>query len=153
MLAFPHFTAKGIEAHILPCITHNYLILFGKWCDAGCKEVYNEHRFNITRKGNSILKGWGYHQTGLWLLPLHNQRTGKQNIRVEPTKQENNVVQKTNLPELIKYLQAAAFSTVQSTWITATRKLYFQSCPGLTSEEVQTYLPNNQAKNGAFRSN
>ena len=42
----------------------------------------------------------------------------------------------------MKYLHAAAFIPVKSTWIKNIHKRYFQSCPGITVKLVNKYLWN-----------
>ena len=95
-LAFPQLSYKLRETRLLPGLSQRSLASILKLCDAGCKSIFYEQIVNITRKGNSIPKVWRDHKTGLWSLPLHNQRTGKQNLYVEPTNQENNVFQTNN---------------------------------------------------------
>ena len=51
-----------------------------------------------------------------------------------------------NQTDLIKYLHAAAFSPVKSTYIRANQKLYFQSWPVFTVQLVNTCLPNSVSK-------
>ena len=54
------------------------------------------------------------------------------------------MIHTTNLPNLIKYLHAVSFSQVQSTWISAIRKVYLQSWTGLTEEAVQKHVPKSE---------
>ena len=51
-----------------------------------------------------------------------------------------------NQTYLVKYLHAAAFIPVKSTWIKYIQKGYFQSWQGLTVQRVNNYIPNSVAK-------
>ena len=74
-LSLPKLLDKVRENNLLPGRSHRSIISIGKLCDAVCKSIFDEQSVNITRKVISILKGWRYHQTGLWILPLHKQQT------------------------------------------------------------------------------
>ena len=63
----------------------------------------------------------------------------------DPTKKSNNMSQTTNLQEIFKYLHAKAVRPAQPNWISAIRKGYFQSYPGLIEYAVQKHLPNIKA--------
>ena len=73
-LELPQFPAEFIDAYLLPGLSHSSIISIGKLCDAVCKAIFNEQTVNITGKRNRILKVWRDHQTGLWSLPLNNQK-------------------------------------------------------------------------------
>jgi hypothetical protein len=53
--------------------------------------------------------------------------------------------QTTNIPALIKFLHATAFSPVTSTWKQAIKHGFFQSWPGLTTTAVNEHFPKLQA--------
>jgi hypothetical protein len=54
----------------------------------------------------------------------------------------NHAHDNSNQKDLIKYLHAACFIPVKSTWITATKNGHFTSWPGLTEHAVDFFNPN-----------
>jgi hypothetical protein len=53
-----------------------------------------------------------------------------------------NVLQlQTGIRRMVKYLHAAAFSPIKSTWMAAIVKGYYASWPGLTPSAVQNTIP------------
>ena len=65
------------EAHIVPGLAHASLISTRKFCDAGCKVVFDEKECSVYFKGKLVLVGGRDKATGLWQLPINP--TGKAN--------------------------------------------------------------------------
>jgi hypothetical protein len=69
-----------------------------------------------------------------------------------PTKAKPNTTQQCtsayhtlNIPALIKFMHAMAFSPVETTWVKAINKGFFQSWPGITATAVHKYFPKSTA--------
>ena len=58
------------EAHIVPGMAHSSLISIKKFCDGGCKVMYDEYEVRVFYKGKMVLSGGRDARTGLWLLPI-----------------------------------------------------------------------------------
>ena len=127
-LDLPQLPEAAREAHILPGLSHSSLLSIGKLCDAGCLAQFDAKNVIIQRQGMTLLTGTCDPTNGLWRLPLVNPPSPP----VIPF-QCNNAYQTTSTAELMQYLHAAAFSPVQSTWLQAIERGYFQSWPGLTA--------------------
>ena len=63
-------TAKGMEIHLLPGLSHRYIISIEKICDAGCKTIFDKHTVTIKRMKRMITKGCRDHQNGILCFTL-----------------------------------------------------------------------------------
>jgi hypothetical protein len=142
-LDLPQLPQAARDAHILPGLTHSSLISIGKLCDAGCTAIFDEHKIIIQKETNTILKGTRDLRTGLWRFPLANGPTTQKSTT--KLQQLNSAYDFTSIPALIKFLHAAAFSPVKSTWLKAIKNGFFQSWPGLTSQAVTKHFPQSEA--------
>jgi hypothetical protein len=143
-LDIPQLPDAARKAHLIPGLTHSSLVSIGTLCDAGCKATFDRTTVVITNHNDIVMTGPRDPRTGLWKLPMTPTST---NIPEMPTTlQCANVLQlQTGIRRMVKYLHAAAFSPVKSTWITAIVKGYYTSWPGLTASAVQKYYPQTMA--------
>jgi hypothetical protein len=159
-LSLPQLPITAREAHILPGLAHSSLVSIGKLCDAGCEAKFDDQEVVITKNNIDLLRGQRNRFTGLWHIPLTNNEESTITLNmptmecnnpttIPPNKMHSkpdatighntvcyNAYQHHKLPELIQYLQAAAFSPVSSTWIAAIQRGFYQSLPGQTSPEI-----------------
>jgi hypothetical protein len=78
----------------------------------------------------TVLTGTRNTRTGLWRFPMQTPQTPTE-IPINP--QCANALQlHTGIRRMIQFLHAAAFGPVKSTWITAIKRGYFATWPGLT---------------------
>jgi hypothetical protein len=96
----------------------------------------------VTKDNTQLLIGQHDHATGLWRIPLQNERTYECNSAYQTC---NSAYQTNKMPALIQFLHTAAFSPVPSTWIVAIQRGFFQSWPGLTTAAVRKHLPKSEA--------
>jgi hypothetical protein len=142
-LSLPQLPITAREAHILPGLAHSSLVSIGKLCDAGCEAKFDNQEVVITKNNINLLRGQCGRCTGLWRIPLTNNEESSINSNrptmecnnattIPPNKMHSkpdatighntvcyNAYQHHKNPELIRYLHAAAFSPVPSTWIAA----------------------------------
>ena len=151
-LALMQLPTTARTAHIIPGLTHSSLISIGTLCDAGCTATFDSTHVKITKNDMTLLTGIREHRTGLWRLPLVDPPTLHINdhnkITEAPTHklhQLNSVYSTTTIAALVKFLHAAAFSPVVSTWIKAIKNGFFQSWPGLTATAVHKHFPHSVA--------
>ena len=69
-LNIPWLPVFMTKAHIVPGMAHSSLISIKKFCDGGCKVMYDENKVRVIYKGNMVLSGGHDARTGLWLLPI-----------------------------------------------------------------------------------
>jgi hypothetical protein len=62
------------------------------------------------------------------------------------SEQAHSVYECTNKWDLVRFLHAAAFSSVQDTWLKAFREGHFATWPGLTEDLVCKHLPKEIAR-------
>ena len=148
-LALPQLPAEARDAHILPGLTHSSLVSIGKLCDAGCTATFDANQVVVCHADKFLLRGTRDRRTGLWRIPLQNMEppTAPKLPAPPPTLQwqSNSAYHASNLPALIKFLHAAAFSPVKSTWLKAAQRGFFHSWPGITPLAISKHFPASEA--------
>jgi hypothetical protein len=121
------------QAHILPGLVHNSLILVGKLCDNGCSVTFTQDQVTVSKNEKCVMYGSRDPKSRLWQIDL------KQRFKTKHV-QCNHAHDNNTKKDLINYLHAACFSPVKSTWITAIKNGNFSSWPGLTLHAVEKHL-------------
>jgi hypothetical protein len=81
----------------------------------------------VTKDDKIVLTGPRDPRTGLWKFPMTNPKQ-QPKTNIPNTLQYANVLQlQTGIQRMIKYLHAAAFSLVKSTWLAAIVKGLYAS--------------------------
>jgi hypothetical protein len=121
------------KAHILPGLVHNSLISVGQLCDNGCSVTFTQEQVTVLKNGKCAIYGYRDPRSRLWRVDL------KQRFETNQV-QCNHAHDNSNQKDLIKYLHAACFSPVKSTWMTAIKNGHFTLWTGLTEHAVQKHL-------------
>jgi hypothetical protein len=91
------------------------------------------------------LEGVRNERNGLWTVELqeNNSHSDKDETATTNLKSEqaHSVYECTNKRDLVRFLHAAAFSTVQDTWLKAIRAVHFATWPGLTEDIAHKHIP------------
>jgi hypothetical protein len=132
-LLLTDFPPQARKAHILPGLVHNSLISVGQLCDNRCNVTFTQEQVTVSRDGKCVMYGSRDPRSRLWRVDL------KQKFETNHVKC-NHAHDNSNQKDLIKYLHAACFSPVKSTWITAIKNGHFTSWPGLTEHAVEKHL-------------
>ena len=74
----PWLPGHMTEAHIVPGLAHASLISTRKFCDAGCKVMFDDKECRVYFKGELVLVGGRDKATGLWQLPINPTRKANQ---------------------------------------------------------------------------
>jgi hypothetical protein len=121
------------QAHILPGLVHNSLILVGQLCDNGCSVTFTQEQVTVSKNEKCVMYRSRDPKSRLWRVNLKKRFETNQ-------VQCNHAHDNSNQKDLIKYLHAACFSPVKSTWITAIKNGNFTSWLGLTEHAVEKHL-------------
>ena len=70
-LDIPWLPNEMTEAHIVPGLQHLSLISIKKFCEVGCKVVFDEKECRIYYKGELVLSGGRDERTHMWKLPIN----------------------------------------------------------------------------------
>ena len=135
---------------ILPGLHSANLISLGQLCDDGCYVLLSAESLCAIKNNKVILQGYRNPNDGLWDIPLPtSQGAPSPPHLVPPTRSSHKLAviipKKQTATELIRYLHAACFSPVSSTWLQAIKHNNFLTWPGLTSDLVSKHLPRSQA--------
>jgi hypothetical protein len=70
-LDIPWLPTEMTEAHIVPGLDHSSLISTKKFCEAGCKVVFDEAECRVYYKNELVLCGGRDKKTEMWQLPIN----------------------------------------------------------------------------------
>ena len=70
-LYIPWLPNHMTEAHIVTGLAHALLISTRKFCEAGCKVIFDANECRVYYKGNLVLSGGKDKNTALWKLPIN----------------------------------------------------------------------------------
>jgi hypothetical protein len=110
------------QAHVLPGLVHNSLILVGQLCDNECSVTFTQDQVTVSKNGEHLMYGY------------LKQKFETENVQCNHAHDNNNE------KDLINYLHAACFSPVKSMWITAIKNGNFSSWLGLTEDDVEKHF-------------
>ena len=82
-LDIPWLPAHMTEAHIVPGLSHSSLVSTRKFCDAGCKVVFDQHECRVYKDGALVHVGDRDPGTNLWRLPINPRERPKQVLPAE----------------------------------------------------------------------
>jgi hypothetical protein len=61
------------QAHILPGLVHNSLILLGQLCDNGCSVTFTQDQVTVSKNEKCIMYGYRDPKSRLWQVDLKNK--------------------------------------------------------------------------------
>jgi hypothetical protein len=94
------------NAHILPGLVHDSLILVGQLCDNVCSITFTQEQVMVSKNGKCVMYGSRDPRSRLWRVDL------KQKFETNQV-QCNHAHDNSNQKDLISYLHAACFSPVK----------------------------------------
>ena len=151
-------SAKALK--IFPDHTYKPLLSLGQLADAGYKFHGDNTTLMLTHPLHQDLIAKRCFSSGMYLLSLTNPHSALPTINQsschfhhanstrlsQPSSHSvNNAYSMTTKPDLAMYYYRADFSPVPSTFISAIKKGYFSSWPGLTAELISKHMPTSLA--------
>ena len=137
----PQLPQEARKSHIVPGLAHTSLISIKMLIDAGCFVTYGE-KVLVYYKYKIVSTGPREELTGLWVLPLRkNMQLSQQSTKNTQAHTANNAYQMSSKEELVKYLHQCLFCPPKSTLLKAISNNQLATCPGLTADSVEKYLP------------
>ena len=128
----------------MPTFT-NTLIGVGPICDAHFTVVFSKEYVTVlSPKGKPILQGWRENKLPrLWQFALSpdDRKEKIYTTKSQEGPEANSVYDLPSVEALVRYMHAAAGFPVKSTWIKAIKHGNYNSCPGLTYNNVAKYCP------------
>jgi hypothetical protein len=156
-LNIPWLPAFMTEAHIVPGMAHSSLISIKKFCDGGCKVMYDLTEVRVIYKGKLVLSGGRDKSTGLWLLPIAERDSDQRErntahaaldlqmprAHVATNTQHIAAVSVYTLPykqQQMKYMHQSFYSMPVPTLIKAIQNKQLTGFPCMTVKNVKKYL-------------
>lgn len=145
-LDIPWLPASVTEAHIVPGLAHSSLVATRKFCDAGCRIIFDRDGCRILYKGNVVLTGTRDPSSGLWRVPIKptSTLTTMNHLDLSPVKTEQqyaaNVYTLPFKQQQLKYMHQSFFSPPQHTLITAINNGQLEGIPFMKADLVRKYL-------------
>ncbi len=122
------------QAHVFPTLQNN-LLSIGKLCDHGCIATFDKKQAIIKYDNHTVLTGTRT-PNGLWTCaPAFKHRPAANSIQPVAHK----------IKDHIKFLHAACFSPVPSTWLHAISKNHFTTWPAINRSNVAKHMPHSPA--------
>ena len=156
-LDIPWLPAHMTEAHIVPGLSHSSLISTRKFCDAGCKVVFDAAECRVYYKDSLVLVGDRDPATHLWRLPI-NPRGNPTNSSAMATKMDLHLLphQEANhsafsvytIPyrrNQLKYMHQSFFNIPIPTLLKAIDNEQLEGIPFMKADLVRKYLAKSPA--------
>ena len=78
VLALPQLPEGARNGHIIPGLASNSLVPVVVLCNAGCEVAFEEFDVTVKYKGKIVLTRTTCMQTGLWMVPVLNEKRRQQ---------------------------------------------------------------------------
>ena len=154
-LDIPWLPNTVTEAHIVPGLSHSSLISTRKFCEAGCKVVFDINECRVYYKQQLVLSGGRDTKTGLWQLPVNPiSKTSLQttianyDLHVRPQQLAHAAFNVYTLPykqNQLKYMHQAFFSPTIPTLLHAIANNQLEGIPFMKTDLVRKYLTRSPA--------
>jgi hypothetical protein len=149
-LDIPWLPKQMTEAHIVPGLSHSSLISTRKFCDAGCKVVFEQHECRVTYKGRVVLVGAHSLTTGLWHLPINlttSDEAPAMDLQLLPNQQIPQRVERAanmhTLPhkqQQLKYMHQSFLCPPNASLVKAINNEQLKGIPIMSADNVQKFL-------------
>ena len=158
-LDIPWLPDAMTEAHIVPGLSHSSLISTRKFCDAGCKVIFDIDECRIYYNEQLVLIGDRDPTTGLWRLPINPQakpatslnapQTDALDLQLNPLQQANhialNVYTIPHKQNQMKYMHQSFFNAPLPTLIKAIQNDQLKDIPLMKVNLIKKYLAKSPA--------
>jgi hypothetical protein len=132
-LSYPNVPAAAQLTYLVPNLRSRPLLSIGVFCNAGCEVHFTRESIAITNGTRPILTGQRDHVTNLWSIapaPMPPVALSLTTHRVTAS-------------DRVAFAHASLFSPAISTLTIALQKGYLAGIPGLTSDTLKQFPPNN----------
>ena len=152
-LDIPWLPSEITEAHIVPGLAHASLISTRKFCDAGCKVVFDLQECRVYYKNRLVLVGGRDEATQLWKLPINPTKNPNDasttianlDLHVMPKQKISHTANALyTLPykqNQLKYMHQAFFNPPVQTLIKAALNGQLEGIPFMKADLIRKYLP------------
>ena len=156
-LDIPWLPDAMTEAHIVPGLSHSSLISTRKFCDAGCKVVFDMTECRVYYKNSLVLTGKRDPKTMLWRLPINPAPTPqpslanaiKMDVHLMPHQQANHMAYNVyTIPykqNQMKYMHQSFFNAPIHTILHAIDNKQMEGIPFMKADLIRKYLAKSPA--------
>ena len=138
--ALAQLPQTATKAHVIPTLHHS-LVSIGVLCDHGCQAVFDAKHAYIKHNNRILIKG-NRTANGLWTIMPSFTNKQQQHINLV-TKAGAKLT--TSILEHLRFLHAACFSPVPSTWEQAVNNNNFVTWPAVTIKNIRKFLKKSPA--------
>ena len=136
-VAIPGLRPTAKKAHVVPGLSHASLLSTAVFCDAGYTLTYDAKACHIRDGPITILTGTRDSNTGLWLIPLTED---KPTTKPTPHHSAHNVHTITHLTNRVKFMHQAFFCPPIRTLLRAANWGFLDNIPFLTPDLINAHL-------------
>ena len=155
-LDIPWLPAYMTEAHIVPGLSHSSLISTRKFCDAGCKVVFDASECRVYYNNSVVLVGDRDPKTKLWRLPINprtqtNKTEALRHLDLHIPMHQANIHQASNVYTIpvkqnqLKYMHQSFFNAPIPTLLKAVAKGHLKGIPLMKADLITKYLAKSPA--------
>eukprot|EP00984_Skeletonema_dohrnii_P002769 scaffold955_cov79-Skeletonema_dohrnii-CCMP3373.AAC.11 len=154
-LDIPWLPAEMTAGHIVPGLSHSSLISIRRFCDAGCKVVFDIDECRVYYQGRLVLSGGREPRTGLWRLPInpvspHRQETVQGlDLHIPMNHPMNDAAMNVyTIPyrqNQVKYMHQTFFSLPKHTLIKAINNDQLEGIPFMKADMLRKHLADSPA--------
>ena len=139
----------------MPGLSHSSLILTRKFCDAGCKVVFEQHECRVIYEERVVLVGARNPTTGLWHLPINpatSDEAPAMDLQLLPNQRMPQRVERAanmhTLPhkqQQLKYMHQAFLCPPNASLVKAINNEQLKGIPLMSADNVRKFLPKSPA--------
>ena len=154
-LDIPWLPDKMTEAHIVPQLAHSSLISTRKFCEAGCKVVFDINECRVYYNNELVLVGGRDRRSRLWKLPINPQQkpsvprvVSELDINIPTDVQQHTAFTVYTLPykqQQLKYMHQTFFNLPIPTLLKAIENKQLEGIPFMKAELIKKYLARSPA--------
>ena len=143
------------EAHIVPQLAHSSLISTRKFCEAGCKVVFDIDECRVYYNNELVLVGGRDRTSRLWKLPINPRQkpslprvVSELDINIPTHVQQHTAFTVYTLPykqQQLKYMHQTFFNLPIPTLLKAIENKQLEGIPFMKTELIKKYLARSPA--------
>ena len=149
-LDIPWLPSSVTEAHIVPGLSHSSLISTRKFCEAGCKVIFDVNECRVYYNKKLVLSGGRDPRTGLWQLPVNptikpslQQTVANYDLHIQPNQLTQAAFNVYTIPykqNQLKYIHQSFFSPTLPTLLHAINNNQLEGIPFMKADLVRKNL-------------
>ena len=136
------------QAHIFPDLKNKALLSIGMFCDNGCLAIFDDKKVYIINKrtNNKIIHATRDNKSTLYMVPLTpEQNEDMTECKIPERHFSGSLYETKSKADLSTFLHLVCWIPCKSAMLTAIKKNFLSTWPGITEQLVLKFLPKSEA--------